>query len=1340
VLCLRSDCGDCGTHTVLDADLPAGEYILIIEGYASSEGEYSVQMNCPTTTGVVTGFTDGDIACGDSVVGTTLEAGSHVGNGASDHIYSFSLGEDQAGFVQFDSCASDFDTYLRIFNSDLTAEIAGCDDCGPCGLQTVLDAQLPAGEYNLVIEGFSSTEGNYDVAMICPDPGTSSIQGTIGCDQTVTGSTEGADNTLGNDGGEHLYAFSVPSGSLHNFIQFDSCDSTYDTYLRVMSTDLVEERHGCDDCGDCGVQTVLDADLPPGDYILVVEGYSSSEGSYTVLMNCDTHDLGTFEPIACGTTVTGVTDESTPSNMGNPSGEAMYGFTVTTTQSVQFDSCDSSFDTFLRIASPTLDQELIGCDDCGDCGTHTVLDAELPAGDYVLVVEGFNTETGAYSVTMNCPDAGVFLDGHIECGDTVSGNTVGAGSHVGNGASDHVYSFSVTPTVLGVTFDSCASEYDTYLRVLRGTEDTLAECVDLDNCPAEAAGCDDCGDCGLQTVLTLDPLADQGSEALPVGNYLLIVEGFSSSEGVYSVAMNCRNEGDPPPPPPSGALACDVGEFLVDRGEVDKTGGYGHGHDCNWHLSCSDPAASPQLVFTSFSTEENFDYVTIYDGDTNDAPQIGRFHGEGLPGGDQGLQSTGPNMLVRLTTDGSVTREGFLASFECTRTRLPPPPPNACLPPGLTLQGSATPQVLDGTVAYDNNVVCDWRLSCQGGLAPLVAFQSFNTEANFDYVRVYDGSTNEATRLANYNGDIDPDPVRGSSSTLLVEFTTDGSVTRPGFMATFDCSSERAPAPPPDPCSGGLRIQIPGQIINPYYENNIACTWSLSCPVGMPLLQFTSFSTETNFDWVSVYDGASEADTMVAHVSGDVPPDAVQATGQAMTVIFTTDGSVTREGGGFAADFSCPTDTVLPPGPPDACTTGVTLTDGGGFSKSNYGHGHLCTWLLTCTDRAAVPLLTFSSFNTETNFDFVTVYRGTEASDSIIGGPWSGQSIPDAVAGDAGSSMLVEFTSDESVARDGFVASYSCTTEAVPPPPPNACIDPGMTMVDAGVIDQAMYFHNGEDLSTGVYTHNLECRWLLTCSDQATTPTLTFRSFATEANFDFVRAYDGADTNAPQLSPGPGWSGNDLPSDTQGTGTQLLLQFTTDGSVSAHGWSASFGCQAPPPPPAPTGPTTSGLIGTVLTVAAEATRGNTLRLVVSITGTRSNVYAMAGTSLSPMHFPAGYQVATPFGVDIGGVNPAFFGVMAESEFDSWLTIGMTGGNTGALSSIGVDFTAWTAATGIGTTDGAVFYMDPTIGPSGADIVMAQITSTVASGYAHVGLQGRSTGDAADWDATVNWSW
>ena len=33
------------------------------------------------------------------------------------------------------------------------------------------------------------------------------------------------------------------------------------------------------------------------------------------------------------------------------------------------------------------------------------------------------------------------------------------------------------------------------------------------------------------------------------------------------------------------------------------------------------------------------------------------------------------------------------------------------------------------------------------------------------------------------------------------------------------------------------------------------------------------------------------------------------------------------------------------------------------------------------------------------------------------------------------------------------------------------------------------------------------------------------------------------------------------------------------------------------------------------------------------------------------------QVAAPFGVDIGGTNPAFWTFSVESEFDSWLSVG-----------------------------------------------------------------------------------
>merc|ERR1711865_359761 len=89
------DCGNCGLQTILDADLAPGDYILVVSGYSSSEGEYQVQMNCPDMSGNVPGFVDGTISCElqPTVTGSTASSGSHVGNGASDHISAFSLSD-----------------------------------------------------------------------------------------------------------------------------------------------------------------------------------------------------------------------------------------------------------------------------------------------------------------------------------------------------------------------------------------------------------------------------------------------------------------------------------------------------------------------------------------------------------------------------------------------------------------------------------------------------------------------------------------------------------------------------------------------------------------------------------------------------------------------------------------------------------------------------------------------------------------------------------------------------------------------------------------------------------------------------------------------------------------------------------------------------------------------------------------------------------------------------------------------------------------------------------------------------------------------------------------------
>ena len=140
--------------------------------------------------------------------------------------------EHEMAALTFDSCESEFDTYLRVFNVDLTEEISACDDCGPCGLQTVLDSALPEGHYNLVIEGYSSLEGVYSVTMTC-EPFSRDIEGPIACGETVSGNTVGAGSGMVSQSGSHYYTFSMQTQGL---VQFDSCNSDYDTFLRVFSS------------------------------------------------------------------------------------------------------------------------------------------------------------------------------------------------------------------------------------------------------------------------------------------------------------------------------------------------------------------------------------------------------------------------------------------------------------------------------------------------------------------------------------------------------------------------------------------------------------------------------------------------------------------------------------------------------------------------------------------------------------------------------------------------------------------------------------------------------------------------------------------------------------------------------------------------------------------------------------------------------------------------------------------------------------------------------------------------------------------------------------------------
>ena len=91
----------------------------------------------------------------------------------------------------------------------------------------------------------------------------------------------------------------------------------------------------------------------------------------------------------------------------------------------------------------------------------------------------------------------------------------------------------------------------------------------------------------------------------------------------------------------------------------------------------------------------------------------------------------------------------------------------------------------------------------------------------------------------------------------------------------------------------------------------------------------------------------------------------------------------------------------------------------------------------------------------------------------------------------------------------------------------------------------------------------------------------------------------------------------------------------------------------------------------VNTIATDGVPGYTTYQVALIMSPEvSNVYTIYGDS-RPLEFPPAYQVPTPFGTSLCGANPSFFSYSPTAPYDSWLTIGLTEGDTAnAISSIG----------------------------------------------------------------------
>ncbi len=130
----------------------------------------------------------------------------------------------------------------------------------------------------------------------------------------------------------------------------------------------------------------------------------------------------------------------------------------------------------------------------------------------------------------------------------------------------------------------------------------------------------------------------------------------------FSNTVNATTNGgttSPSDPCDGGAnLTANTGSFADGSGSNN----YGNNKDCSWLIQ-PENGGTVTLNFSSFNTESNYDFVSVYDGTSASATRIGRFSGTSIP---SELTSTGNALFVRFTSDGSVTRAGWAASYTST--------------------------------------------------------------------------------------------------------------------------------------------------------------------------------------------------------------------------------------------------------------------------------------------------------------------------------------------------------------------------------------------------------------------------------------------------------------------------------------------------------------------------------------------------------------------------------------------------------------------------------------------------------------------------------------------------
>ncbi len=326
-----------------------------------------------------------------------------------------------------------------------------------------------------------------------------------------------------------------------------------------------------------------------------------------------------------------------------------------------------------------------------------------------------------------------------------------------------------------------------------------------------------------------------------------------------------------------------------------------------------------------------------------------------------------------------------------------------------------------------------------------VTFTSFDTEATWDALYVFNGNSITSPQIASNNpasnvpgglaggfwGTIIPGPFTSSAANgcLTFRFRSDASVNRPGWIANVTC------APPP------------------------------TCPAPTQLVATNITSDSVTLGWTS--NGTATLWHVLALPCGSPAPTAATTGWQTATVNpFVVAPLTSATCYNFYVRSVCNNGADIGPWSPFITATTLTAPPvcGGNFidaggPTANYPNNSDSTVTICPSIPGQIVTVTFTAFNTEATWDALYVFDGNSIASPQIASTNPAANVPGGLAGgfwgtvipgpftstDASGCLTFRFRSDGTINNPGWIANITCSP---PPtcPKPTALVTTNVTI------------------------------------------------------------------------------------------------------------------------------------------------------------------------------------------------------------------------------------------------------------------------------------------------------